>query len=161
MRIRLVVLDVDGVLTDGTVLLTASGDEARAVHFHDLDAVARMRRGGVEVAVLSGEDTAAGRRVGERFGVAHATWGSKDKLQGLRDLAEVIGVTLDETCYIGDADRDAPALVAAGIGLAPADATARARAAADHVLAVGGGRGAVAAATELLEQSGAIPGEPS
>lgn len=159
MRIRLLVLDVDGVITDGTIMLIASGEEVRTVHHHDLDAVARLRRGGLDVAVLSGESTGASRRVAERFGIVEGIWGAKDKLAGLRDLSHRLGVELAETCYVGDADRDAPALEAAGLGLAPADATTRARAAADHVLEAAGGRGAVAAAVELLERSCDLPHE--
>ena len=62
---------------------------------------------------------------------------------------------------MGDADRDAPALELAGLGARPADATTRARAAADHVLDAAGGRGAVAAAAELLERTGELPDEGS
>lgn len=159
--IRLLVLDVDGVCTDGTVLLTASGDEVRSIHFHDLDAVARWRRRRLPVAILSGEDTPASRRVGERFAVADATWGIRDKLAGLHAVCERHGVTLAEACYVGDADRDAAALAAAGLGLAPADATGRARAAADRVLDAPGGRGAVAAAVEYLEATYPLPPDPT
>src|SRR5918994_3843736 len=116
VRLRLLVLDVDGVITDGTVLLLASGDEVRAVHFHDLDAVARVRRHGLDVAIVSGENSPAGHRVAERFGIGEAVWGAKDKLAALQDLTSRLGVALRDTCYVGDADRDAPALVAAGIG---------------------------------------------
>lgn len=158
MRIRLLVLDVDGVLTDGTVLLCESGDELRAIHFHDLDAVTRVMRRGVGVAILSGEQTASSRRVAARFGIDDAVWGTKDKLAGLHGLAERWDVPVSEICYVGDGDRDAPALAAAGLGLAPADATTRAREAADHVLTACGGRGAAAAAVELLERDHELPG---
>jgi 3-deoxy-D-manno-octulosonate 8-phosphate phosphatase (KDO 8-P phosphatase) len=156
-RIRLLVLDVDGVITDGTILLLASGDEVRSVHFHDLDAVARARQHGLHVAIVSGENSPAGHRVAARFGIHEAVWGAKDKLAALGDLTSRLGVDLYETCYVGDADRDAPALNAAGIGLVPADATAAARAAADHVLGSVGGRGAVAEAFTLLEQTCQLP----
>ena len=159
LRIRLLVLDVDGVITDGTVLLLASGDEVRSVHLHDLDAVARVRRQGLDVAIVSGENSHAGHRVAERFGIDEAVWGAKEKLAALQDVTRRLGVDLGETCYVGDADRDAPALEAVGIGLAPADATATARAAADHVLDTVGGRGAVAAAVTLLEQTCELPKE--
>jgi YrbI family 3-deoxy-D-manno-octulosonate 8-phosphate phosphatase len=158
-RIRLLVLDIDGVITDGTILLLASGDEVRSVHFHDLDAVARVRRHGLDVAILSGEDTPAGHRVAERFGIGEAVWGAKEKLAALEDLTSRLGVALGETCYVGDADRDVPALEAAGIGLVPGDATATARVAADQVLDAMGGRGAVAAAVTLLEQTCELPRE--
>jgi len=159
VRIRLLVLDVDGVITDGTVLLLTSGDEARSVHFHDLDAVARVRRHGLDVAIVSGENDPAGHRVAERFGIDETVWGAKDKLAALQDLTSRLGVALRETCYVGDADRDGPALDAVGIGLAPADATATARAAADCVLDAVGGRGAVAAAVTVLEQTCELPEE--
>lgn len=159
LRIRLLVLDVDGVITDGTVLLLASGEEVRSVHFHDLDAMARAQRHGLDIAILSGEDSPASHRVAERFGIDEAVWGAKDKLAALQGLTSRLGVALNETCYVGDADRDGPALKAAGIGLAPADATAEARAVADHILGALGGRGAVAEAVTLLEQTCELPKE--
>ena len=152
LPVRLLVLDVDGVITDGTVLLLASGEEVRSIHFHDLDAVARVRRNGLDVAILSGENSAASHRVAERFGIGEAVWGAKDKLAALQELTNRLGVALSETCYVGDADRDAPALQTAGLGLAPSDATATALAMADHVLDAPGGRGAVAEAVAILER---------
>ena len=159
LRIRLLVLDLDGVITDGTILLLAPDNEVRSVHFHDLDAVARARRNGLEIAILSGEDNPGGHRVATRFGIDEAVWGAKDKLAGLHDLTKRLQVPLEETCYVGDADRDTPALEAAALGLAPADATTAARAAADHVLSAVGGRGAVAEAVTLLERTCELPNE--
>jgi 3-deoxy-D-manno-octulosonate 8-phosphate phosphatase (KDO 8-P phosphatase) len=161
--IRLIVLDVDGVLTDGTVLLLPNGDEARAVHFHDVDAVAAVQRDGVTVAVLSGEATEGVKRVAARFGITECIWGAKDKLAGLLSLTGHMGIAMGETCYVGDADRDAPALDAAGVGMAPADATAAARHAANHVLAACGGRGAVAETVDVLRRKCRLVGtwEPS
>lgn len=155
--IRLLVLDVDGVLTDGTVLLLSSGEDVRSVHIRDLDAVTKARALGVDVAILSGEDTPASHRVAERFRITEAMWGAKDKLTALTELTTRLGVRLEETCYVGDADRDAPALAAVGVGLAPADASIAARKAADRVLDTGGGRGAVAEAVELLEAGDHLP----
>jgi 3-deoxy-D-manno-octulosonate 8-phosphate phosphatase (KDO 8-P phosphatase) len=153
VEIRLIVLDVDGVLTDGTILLLPGGDEARSVHFHDLDAVAALGRYGVATAVLSGEETPCVQRVAQRFGISEAVWGASDKLVGLRDLTSRLGIAMEQTCYVGDADRDGPALEAAGIGLAPSDATAAARAAADHVLAARGGHGVVEEVVALLHRT--------
>jgi 3-deoxy-D-manno-octulosonate 8-phosphate phosphatase (KDO 8-P phosphatase) len=155
--VQLLVLDVDGVLTDGAVLLLPDGQEARSVHFHDLDAVGGWRRRGLRLAVLSGEDTPGVRLVAGRFGIDDAVFGAKDKLRGLQDLAGRLGTPLEAMCYIGDADRDAPALEAAGIGLAPSDATAAAQAAADHVLATRGGRGVVVEAVALIDRLVDLP----
>jgi 3-deoxy-D-manno-octulosonate 8-phosphate phosphatase (KDO 8-P phosphatase) len=156
--VQLLVLDVDGVLTDGAVLLLPDGQEGRSVHFHDLDAAGGWRRRGLRLAILSGEDTPGVRLVAGRFGIDDAVFGAKDKLRGLQDLAGRLGTPLEQTCYIGDADRDAPALEAAGIGLAPCDATAVAQAAADHVLATRGGRGVVVEAVALIDRLGQRPG---
>ena len=161
MATRLVVLDIDGVLTDGTVLLLESGDQVRSVHFHDLDAVGSLRRRGVAVAIISGEDTPSSRRVAERFSIDDATWGAKDKLPALEALVARHGVSLAETAYVGDGDRDAPAIAAAGIGFAPADGTPAACAAADHVLPIDGGRGVVAAAVRHLDHLDRLPKEPT
>lgn len=154
--IRLLVLDLDGVITDGTILLTPTGEELRSVHFHDLDAVAKVRRHGVDVAILSGEDNPAGHQVAARFGIDETVWGAKDKLAELKTLTDRLGHSLSETCYVGDSDRDGPAIEAAGIGMAPSDATPTAQRAADHVLAATGGRGVVAEAVRLLEANGMI-----
>ncbi len=151
--VRLLILDVDGVLTDGTVLLMPDGSEVRSVHFHDLDAVAALQRRGIPVAVLSGEDGDGVQVVARRFGIWEAAWGAKDKLPALHELTDRLGIAIDETCYVGDADRDVPILRAAGVGFAPSDATPAARAAADYVLAAPGGRGAIAEAIGILDRT--------
>ncbi|HVA07692.1 MAG TPA: HAD family hydrolase, partial [Acidimicrobiales bacterium] len=151
--IRLIVLDIDGVLTDGTVQLFPCGDEVRSVHFRDVDAVAGAQRRGVTVAVLSGEESAGVKQVAHRLGISEGFFGAKEKLNRLRDLASELGIEMEETCYVGDADRDAPALLAAGIGFAPSDGSVAARSAANHVLASPGGRGAVAEAIEFLQRT--------
>src|SRR6185437_12024483 len=110
------------------------GEEVRSVHFRDADAVAGALRNGVTVAVLSGEESAGVKQVAHRLGIKEGYFGAKDKLDRLRDLASELAMEMEETCYVGDADRDAPALFAAGIGLAPSDGSAAARSAADHVL---------------------------
>ena len=144
---QLLVLDIDGVLTDGTV---AAGDaSARRVHVRDLDALTRAREAGLEVAFLTGEPPDEVSRVVERCGGGTAVYNAKDKALALRGLAVDKGVPLEAVCYVGDARRDAAALEIAGLGLVPADAHPLAKAAAG-VLSVGGGRGAVAEAVDTL-----------
>jgi YrbI family 3-deoxy-D-manno-octulosonate 8-phosphate phosphatase len=154
--IRLIVLDIDGVLTDGTVQLFACGDEVRSLHFRDADAVAAAQRRGVTVAVLSGEESAGVKRVAERLGISEGFFGAKEKLGRLRDLTSELGFEMEETCYVGDADRDAPALLAAGISFAPSDGSVAARSAANHVLVSPGGRGVAAEAVEFLQRTGRL-----
>ena len=146
--IRLVALDIDGVLTDGTASL--GEDPCKRIAFHDLDAVTALRRAGLEIALVTGESDAMVDAVAGRFGIALVVRGAKDKAAALTELARECGVELAEVCYVGDSDRDAPALALAGLGLAPADATPAARAAADRVLGARGGAGAAAEAARLV-----------
>jgi len=141
------VLDIDGVLTDGTE--TVPSREKR-VYLRDLDALTAARKSGLGVAFLTGEPEDVARPLVERCGGGPAVYGAKDKGAGLRSLVERLGVDAEEVCYVGDGGRDVPALQLAGLGLAPRDGSAEACAAASHVLAAAGGRGAVEEAVRLL-----------
>jgi D-sedoheptulose 7-phosphate isomerase len=142
-------LDIDGVLTDGTAALS-SGE--KRFSFHDLDAVTRALRSSLEVVLVTGEDSPAVSRTAERFGVERVVRGAKDKLAALTGLANQLDISLDRFCYVGDGDRDAPALAQVGLGLAPANATPDAKASAHRVLSHSGGDGAVAEAISLVTQ---------
>jgi YrbI family 3-deoxy-D-manno-octulosonate 8-phosphate phosphatase len=148
--IRLLVLDIDGVLTNGEVLLDEDGRESKSLHFRDIDAVFAARRAGLEVALLSGEATPIVDVIAKKLDVSLVYRGRHDKDDALEELADEAGVRLEEVCFVGDSMRDAPALEAAGLGLAPADASDEACAAADDVLEAVGGRGAVAEAVALI-----------
>lgn len=147
---RLLALDLDGVLTDGTTSLTPGDSESKRISFQDLDAVHALRRAGMELALVTGEDNALVDLVAARFGIPRVRRGAKDKLAALQALAGELGLPLTAVCYVGDGDRDAPALAQVGLGLAPANATPAARAAAHRVLLARGGHGAVAEAVRLL-----------
>jgi D-sedoheptulose 7-phosphate isomerase len=147
--IELVLLDVDGVFTDGTVLCSANGEEEKFLYMPDVDAVFEARRRGALVGLVTGEETPWVDFIARRLAVQLVVKGAKDKLAAVRQLAETEGVALDRVCYVGDSDRDAPALAAVGLGLAPSDASPEARRAAAAVLSSSGGRGAVAEAIRL------------
>lgn len=150
--IRVLALDIDGVLTDGGATMTEGGEEKR-FHFHDLDAVTKARRSGLIVAFVTGEDNEIVDRLARRFGVdaQHIRRGAKDKGGALEELSRTLDVPVSAFCYMGDSDRDAPALKMAGLGLAPADSTPGACAAADRVLTKNGGEGVVWEALCLIE----------
>jgi len=148
--ISLLVLDVDGVLTDGTVLLDEDGREAKTLFFRDVDAVFAARRAGVRVALLSGEATPLVDVIAGRLEVEAVRAGRKDKDAAIEELAAELGIPLEAVCYVGDAARDAPALALVGLGLAPADAAHAAQDAADRVLDAPGGRGAVEEAVAVV-----------
>jgi D-sedoheptulose 7-phosphate isomerase len=150
--IRLVALDIDGVLTDGQVTISVSGEEVKRLSFHDLDSLIALMRQGMPVVFITGESGALVDAIAARFGVGTVLHGAKDKLAAVERVSAEYNVPLAEICYVGDSDRDAPALAAVGLGLAPANATPAARHAASRVLRAAGGGGAAAEAVALVQQ---------
>ena len=145
-------LDIDGVLTDGTAALSNGDLDGKRFCFQDLDAVTRALRSSMTVVLVTAEDGPGVSRIAERFGVERVVRGAKDKLAALSTLARQLNTPLNRFCYVGDSDRDAPALSEVGLGLAPSNATPEAKAAAHVVLSRSGGAGAVAEAIERLTQ---------
>lgn len=152
LPISALVLDIDGVLTDGRVLVGASGEEKKAISYHDMDAVFDARRRGLQVVLITAEATPWVNYIANRLQVEHVISGAKDKLKAIHELTRRLGVTLENICYVGDSDRDAPALAAVGLGIVPANATREAKAAARIVLQSAGGHGAVHEALSILEE---------
>lgn len=150
--ILVLALDVDGVLTDGRGVLQSSEAYEPRFDFHDLDAVTQARRSGLVVALVTGEDTALVDRIAKRFGVEVVIRGAKDKVAALRDLSAKLGLALENFCYVGDSDRDAPAFSVVGLGLAPKNATPKAKSAAHRRLDNSGGAGAVAETVRLIQR---------
>jgi 3-deoxy-D-manno-octulosonate 8-phosphate phosphatase (KDO 8-P phosphatase) len=148
--IRVLALDIDGVLTDGRVLLDESGRESKFLCFRDIDAVFHARRQGLVLALVTGEDTPMVEVIARRLEISHVYRHAKDKHAAIRQLSRDLQVPLEEIAYVGDAPKDAPALAAVAWGLAPADADEKARAAARLVLRQGGGQGAVSEAVHLV-----------
>jgi len=138
---RIILIDVDGVLTDGRVTIDVNGNETKSISYRDLDAIGVGRRAGYDFAFVTGEDTEMVKALAKRFNINSVYAGAKDKLAAMKNIAEEYGVNINELLYIGDSDRDAPALDAVGLGIAPRDATSNARNAANHVTESNGGYG--------------------
>jgi 3-deoxy-D-manno-octulosonate 8-phosphate phosphatase (KDO 8-P phosphatase) len=142
-RVRLLVLDVDGVLTDGSVVVGPDGGVSKRFFVRDGSGIVRLQRAGVPVCWLSGRsDSAAAARAAE-LRVARLVAGCHDKAEGLESLALSMGVSLDAVAFVGDDLLDLPAIALAGLSIAPADAIAEVRAAVDLVSTYVGGRGVV------------------
>lgn len=148
--IRLFVLDIDGVLTDGRVYLDAQGAETKSLFYRDLDALAEARRQGLQLALLTGEHGPIVDLLASKVNITEVVTGQKDKLAGITALAAKLNVPLSETAYIGDAVRDLPALKAVGLGLCPADAHRSLLDLGVKVMPRGGGSGAVEEAVALI-----------
>lgn len=150
--VKIFALDIDGVLTDGTVAFSASGDETKTVSYVDMDAVFEARRRGLEVVLITAEATPWADFIARRLEIVRIVKGAKDKKRALEELAAALRTPLSDICYVGDGDRDAAAIDIAGLGLAPANATPAAASAADVVLRARGGHGAVREALDLISQ---------
>ena len=152
-RIRLLVLDVDGVLTDGGLLFTASGEETKRFHVHDGLAMVAARTAGLQIAILSSRASAAVTRRMAELGVAEVHQGVADKAGALDVLRERLGLSRGEVAMMGDDLPDLPAMARAGLALAPANAVAEVKRAAHWVARRRGGDGAVREAVEMLLKS--------
>jgi 3-deoxy-D-manno-octulosonate 8-phosphate phosphatase (KDO 8-P phosphatase) len=152
-RVRLLVLDVDGVLTDGGLFVSAGGEELKRFHVHDGLALVAARRAGLQIAILSSRASAAVTRRMTELGVGEIHQGVTDKAGALDALRERLGLAVGEVAMMGDDLPDLPAMARAGLALAPANAAAEVRRAAHWVARRRGGDGAVREAVEMLLKS--------
>jgi 3-deoxy-D-manno-octulosonate 8-phosphate phosphatase (KDO 8-P phosphatase) len=149
-RIRLLVLDVDGVLTDGRLYLSASGEELKVFHVRDGSGLVAVQRAGVGVAIVSGRDSTAVTRRAAELGIRHVRQGVSDKGTELERLLAELGVPPEETACVGDDTPDLPMLHRAGLAIAVADAHPALLGAAHWITTARGGCGAVREACDLL-----------
>jgi 3-deoxy-D-manno-octulosonate 8-phosphate phosphatase (KDO 8-P phosphatase) len=149
-RIRLLVLDVDGVLTDGRLFLSASGEELKVFHVRDGSGLVAVQRAGITVAIISGRDSAAVTRRAAELGIRHVRQGVGDKGAALDRLLDELGISAAATACVGDDTPDVPMLRRAGLAIGVADAHPALLAAAHWVTPSNGGQGAVREACDLL-----------
>ncbi len=143
LPIRLLVLDVDGVLTDGRLYYGARGELMKSFHVRDGHGIKALRAAGIEVAVLSGRRSAAVARRCRELGIRYVMQGIEDKLAAFGQLAARLRLDNGECACIGDDVPDVPLMHALGVAYAVADAHPSARQAANYTTSLPGGRGAV------------------
>ena len=149
-RIRLLLFDVDGVLTDGTVFLHGDGYESKGFFIRDGAAIIWARQAGLEVGLLSGRPSPATTRRADELGISIVIQGGPDKRQPFAQLLTSRGFAADEVAYMGDDLLDLPVLMQVGLSAAPADAASDVKARVHWVSARDGGRGAVRDLIELV-----------
>jgi 3-deoxy-D-manno-octulosonate 8-phosphate phosphatase (KDO 8-P phosphatase) len=149
-QIRLILLDVDGVLTDGTVLMHGDGTESKAFHIRDGAAIVWAMQAGLQVGLLSARASAATSQRAAQLGMKIVVQGVVSKPAEFARILAESGIDEAAVAYMGDDLLDIPVLQRAGLAGAPADAAAETRAAAHWVSALGGGRGAVREFIELV-----------
>ena len=148
--IELLVLDVDGVLTDGRILLTPSGEEIKGFHSRDGAGMKYWRRVGRKLAIITGRGSPAVERRAAELDVDAVRLNVKNKLPALREVLEELGVSMERTAVMGDDLTDLPIMRECGFSAAPADAAAEILARADYVAGTPGGAGCVREVVELL-----------
>ncbi len=153
--IRLFAMDVDGILTDGTVTIRSDGTEARTFSILDGLGLVRCRDAGIVLAWISGRASVATEIRAAELKIPHVIQGRTDKLAALQELAGRLGFAADQVCYMGDDDIDVPALRWAAVGATVSSAMPAAVGAAGYLASRPAGRGAVREVCEqILHASG-------
>ena len=149
-RVKLAVFDVDGVLTDGTLVYAEDQRQIKAFHVHDGFGLKRLLENGVEVAIITARMSHLVTERMAELGVAHVYQGQKDKLACLRQLCEALNLALDEVSYTGDDLPDLRAMRHVGLSIAVADAHPWVREHAHWRTRRDGGHGAVREVCDLV-----------
>lgn len=158
-RVRLVIFDVDGVLTDGRLYFTPDGQELKGFHARDGHGIKLLRSTGVETAVISGRSSPAVSLRMESLGVTHVYQGRQDKRGAFEDLLARLNLSPAEVAHVGDDLLDLPLLRRAGLAVAVADAHPSIRAYAHWITALPGGAGAAREVCDLvMEAQGTLDG---
>jgi 3-deoxy-D-manno-octulosonate 8-phosphate phosphatase (KDO 8-P phosphatase) len=149
-RIRLLLFDVDGVLTDGAVVMHADGSESKGFHIRDGAAIVWAQRAGLTVGLLSARSSGATAHRAAQLAVRIVEQGVKSKLGAYEQIIQDVHLDDAAVAYMGDDLLDLPVLARVGLSAAPADAAPEVRDRVDWVSGAPGGRGAVRELVELV-----------
>ncbi|TLF49643.1 HAD family hydrolase [Halomonas urmiana] len=152
-RVRLLALDVDGVLTDGRLYFQTDGVEIKAFHTLDGHGIKLLQRAGIVVALITGRDSPMVSRRAAALGIQHVFQGAEKKLTVLRELCARLEMELDQVAYCGDDMPDVAAIRRAGVGISVPGAPSYIRKHADWVTEAVGGHGAVREICDTLLQA--------
>ena len=137
--IRVVALDIDGVITNGKVSVNERGEETKSIDYRDIDAIFRIKRSGRKLALITGENGGLAEFFNRRFEADYFFPGAKDKRRCLEEIAAREGIAAAEICYAGDSLSDVTALEFAGLGVCPRDSMEPVKRVADRILGLDGG----------------------
>jgi len=149
-NITLLVLDVDGVLSDGKLYFSAQGDELKIFNILDGLGIKMLMSQGVEVGIITGRNSPVVARRARDLGIEHLLQGREDKREALSELTTKLGISLAHTAYVGDDLPDLGAIVSAGLGITVPNAHSFVRQHADHCTQTRGGEGAVREVCDLI-----------
>lgn len=149
-RVRLVIFDVDGVLTDGSLYIDADGRELKAFHSRDGHGMKMLMDSGVEIGIITGRTAAVVDHRMASLGVRHVYQGQKDKLPAFNDLLDRLGLAAEQVAYVGDDVVDLPILRRVGLAVTVPEAHAMVHEHVHYVTSSAGGQGAAREVCELI-----------
>ena len=149
-KVQLVLLDVDGVLTDGTVLMHGDGTESKQFFIRDGAGIVWAMRAGLTIGLLSARESATTNQRAAQLGIRIVAQGVTSKAEEYARIVAELGLADDQVAFMGDDVLDVPVLSRVGLAAVPADAVAEARASAHWTSTCPGGRGAVRELLELI-----------
>lgn len=149
-RIKLLLMDCDGVLTDGRLWLTEDGNEQKTFNTHDGLGLSLFHRAGLKSGIISGRSSNAVERRARELGIEFVRQGDADKVAAFEEIMSLAGVNEDQVAFVGDDLPDIPLMRRSELAVAVADAMEETRLAAHYVTRVKGGRGAVREVVELI-----------
>ena len=153
VRIKLFLMDCDGVLTDGRIWILENHEDQKAFHTRDGLGLEIFHRAGLKSGVISGRVSSALDRRAQKLGMSYVRQGNEDKEQAFAEIVADAGLTNDEVAFAGDDLTDIPLMAKCGLALAVADGAAETRAHAHYVTQARGGCGAVREMVELILKS--------
>jgi len=149
-QIKLLVLDVDGVLTNGQLLFGVDGEMVKVFHTHDGLGIAAAHGAGLKTAIITGRKSEMVSYRGKELGISHVFQGVRDKVKVIEELAAQNELSLDEVAFVGDDLNDLAVMAKVGLACAVANAVAEVKTAAHFVSCRQGGSGAVRDVIELI-----------
>jgi 3-deoxy-D-manno-octulosonate 8-phosphate phosphatase (KDO 8-P phosphatase) len=149
-KIKLLLLDVDGVLTDGKLYYGNSGEELKAFDIQDGLGIKLLQRGGIQVGIITGRSSSLLKRRAEELAIEPLIQGREDKLTALNELLEEMEIALEEIAFMGDDLPDLAVIRRVGLGITPANGNTQLVSQALWQTEKGGGNGAVREAAELI-----------
>jgi 3-deoxy-D-manno-octulosonate 8-phosphate phosphatase (KDO 8-P phosphatase) len=149
-RIKLLLMDCDGVLTDGRLWLMADGDEQKTFHARDGQGISLCHHAGLKTGIISGRTSSAVERRAQDLKMSYVRQEAKDKIKALDEILGAAGVTANECAYIGDDVADIPVMQRVALAVAVADAVQETKHAAHYVTELKGGHGAVREVCDLI-----------
>lgn len=152
-RIKLLLMDCDGVLTDGRLWLTADGDEQKSFNTHDGLGLSLLHRAGLNSGIITGRSSNAVTKRAKELGVEFVRQGDPDKIAAFEEVLRLAGVVENEVAFVGDDLTDIPIMQRSELAVAVADAVEETRSVAHYVTRAKGGQGAVREVIEIILKS--------